>query len=316
MPQSTIQNDHAMMSQQSLSTDMKPTPRYPIYVISKGRADIALTPRFLERDGVPFSLVVEPQEYEAYRAHWPNANILVLPFSNLGQGGIPARNWCWEHAKENGHARHWILDDNIAVVRRQYRGKRITSNSAYAFAIIEDFVDRYTNIAISGMNYENFVVGDNTKPYILNARVYSCLLIDNSLDFRWRGRYNEDTDLSIQVLSAGYCTVLFNLFMIHKTRTMVMKGGNTDELYQGDGRLRMAKSLERQWPYVVETKRRFKRPQHVVKGAWRGFDTPLKRREDLDWDNLKVNDYGMKLIQVRDDIKSPRVRKLIENQDK
>jgi hypothetical protein len=35
--------------------------------------------------------------------------ILVLPFSNLGQGGIPARNWVWEHSISIGAKRHWIL---------------------------------------------------------------------------------------------------------------------------------------------------------------------------------------------------------------
>ena len=46
--------------------------------------------------------------------------------------------------------------------------------------------------------------------------VYSTLLIDNSLDIRWRGRYNEDTDLCLQALSLGYCTVNFNAFLIVK----------------------------------------------------------------------------------------------------
>lgn len=54
-----------------------------------------------------------------------------------------------------------------------------------------------------------------------------------------------------------------------------MKGGNSDQLYQGDGRLRMARSLEEQWPGIVTTVRRFNRPQHKVAGDWRFFDHPL-----------------------------------------
>jgi hypothetical protein len=43
-----------------------------------------------------------------------------------------------------------------------------------------------------------------------------------------------------------------------------MKGGNTDELYKGDGRLLMAQSLQQQHPDVTEIKQRWGRWQHVV----------------------------------------------------
>ena len=50
-------------------------------------------------------------------------------------------------------------------------------------------------------------------PFKANTRIYSCILIDNALPFRWRGRYNEDTDLSLRVLKAGLCTIQFNAFL-------------------------------------------------------------------------------------------------------
>jgi hypothetical protein len=295
---------------------MSYTPQYPVYVISKGRADNALTPKFLLEDGVPFFLVVEPQELELYAAHYDRTNILVLPFSNLGLGSIPARNWVWEHAKEAGHKRHWILDDNIACVRRLYKGKRIRVKSGISFKAIEDFTDRYENIAISGMNYSTFVglasSGINEMPpFYLNTHVYSVLLILNELPNRWRGRYNEDTDLCLQVLADGWCTIAFNAFSQQKAGTMTMKGGNTDQLYKGDGRLEMARTLERAWPYAVDVKRRFQRPQHVVKNQWQKFDTQLIRRKDIDWEAIKENKYDMKLVQVAEDIRSDRIKKIL-----
>lgn len=278
-------------------------PRYPIYVISKGRSDVCLTARFLIKDQVPFRLVVEPQEADAYAKEFGTDRLLILPFSNLGLGGIPARNFVWEHAKASGAARHWILDDNILGIWRRWRARKVLCDAAPAFRVVEDFVDRYENIAIAGMNYYMFAVNRQKSPaFNLNVHVYSCLLIDNALPQRWRGRYNEDTDLCLQVLSAGLCTVLFNAFLIWKMTSMTMKGGNTAELYKGDGRLKMARALERAWPGVVETKRRFNRPQHVVKNAWRSFDTPLKRRTDIDWDALALtkNEYGFELEQLKE----------------
>lgn len=284
-------------------------PRYPVYVISKGRYENGLTARFLLEDKVPFKLVVEPQESKQYADAFGEENILVLPFSNLGLGGIPARNWCWEHSIIAGAERHWILDDNIRQVRRFYKGKRIACDSGPAFACVEDFTDRYENLWISGMNYTmNGFAG--LPPFFLNVHVYSCLLIQNDIPCRWRGRYNEDTDLCLQVLSQGKCTALINAFLIEKMASMVMKGGNTDQLYKGDGRLKMARSLERQWPHVVGIDRRFRRPQHVVRDQWKKFDNQLIRRPHVDPSSIQRNEYGLELSTIAP-IKSKQLNEFV-----
>lgn len=288
-------------------------PRYPIYIPSKGRANVCRTARFLIKDGVPFHLVVESQEREAYADKFGEERLLVLPFSNRGSV-IPARNWIKEHATKAGYLRHWQIDDNILYVKRRYKGRRIPCRSGIAFAIMENFVDRYENVAIAGLNYLPFVPNDIKKPpFNLNVHVYSCTLILNSLPHKWRGRYNEDTDYCLQVLAGGWCTVLFNAFMVRKAQTMTMKGGNTKELYHGDGRLKMARALERLWPGVVTTKRRFRRPQHVIKNAWGRFDTPLKLKPGINLDKLEPNEYGMKLVQVRPEIKNKELKELMQD---
>lgn len=242
-----------------------PPNKYPIYVISKGRWEKRLTTRQLDKLGIKHKIVVEPQEYDAYASVIDRDKILTLPFSNLGQGSIPARNWVWEHAIASGAARHWILDDNIegfCVLNNNQKSKIIDFNP---FTEVEIFVDRYKNIAEAGMNYDFFAPNrEKRPPYYLNTRIYSCILPKNDLPHRWRGRYNEDTDLSLRLLKDGWCTVLFNTVLAKKVATMRMKGGNTDELYKGDGRLMMAESLQEQHPDVVKTTWRWGRHQHLV----------------------------------------------------
>lgn len=240
-------------------------PRYPIYIISKGRAYNPLTARYLEKMGAPFRIVIEPQEYDDYAKVVDPAKIIVLPFSNLGQGSIPARNFCWEHSIQEGHAKHWILDDNIAAFYILYRNIKYYARTPSIFAAMEAFVDRYRNVALAGPQYEKFSERKKKHfPIILNSRIYSCILIRNDLPYRWRGRYNEDTDLSLRVLKDGWCTILFYAFLQEKRTTMTMRGGNTDELYQGDGRLRMAQALQEQHPDVVEVVWKWNRWQHRV----------------------------------------------------
>ena len=287
-------------------------PKYPIYIISKGRHDCCLTAKFFVEDKVDFKIVVEPPEKQLYADIYGADRILVLPFQDLGLGGIPARNWVWEHSKAAGHTHHWIFDDNIGMIRRLHKGKRIRCNANIALKSCEDFIDRYENIAISGLNYTFFAVSKK-PPFNLNVHVYSCLCIKNDLDYRWRGRYNEDTDLCLQVLSGGLCTVLFNAFLIDKMATMTMKGGNAAVLYKGDGRLKMARSLERLWPGVVDVYRRFDRPQHRIKDQWKRFDTQLIRKKDIDWDKIAETKYEIKLKQVKNEVKSEELKELLKN---
>jgi hypothetical protein len=240
-------------------------PKYPVYIISKGRWETRLTSKALEKINVPYRIVVEPQEYDNYARVIDPKKILTLSFSNLGQGSIPARNWVWEHAIEERATRHWIIDDNIEGFYRLHKNLKTPVADGTIFAAMEDFSDRYENIAISGPNYFMFASRKcQMPPYYLNTRVYSCILIRNDIPYRWRGRYNEDTDLSIRVLKDGLCTVLFNAFLAGKSQTMTMKGGNTDELYQDDGRLKMAQSLQEQHPDCVKITRKWDRWQHHV----------------------------------------------------
>lgn len=268
-------------------------PKYPVYIISKGRANNCLTARELNKMKVPFKLVIEPQEYEEYK-HIAD-NIILLPFSNLGQGSIPARNFVWEHSINEGHERHWILDDNIEAFHRLNRNKKNKVTSGTIFKCAEDFTDRYENVAISGFNYFSFC-NKNYKipPFYLNTRIYSCILIKNNIDYRWRGKFNEDTDLSIRVLKDGWCTILFNAFLAGKVTTMRMKGGNTEEVY-GDlnNRLEFAESLKKQHPDVVKVSWKFNRWHHHV--DYRPFKkNKLIKKNDV-MITKGINEYGMYL---------------------
>ena len=275
-------------------------PRYPIYIISKGRWKLRLTSKALDRANVPYRIVIEPQEYDQYAAVIDIDKILVLPFSNLGQGSIPARNWVWDHAIDAGFSYHWILDDNIRDFYRLNRNIKYRITSGTIFYAAEDFITRYQNVGLAGFQYEMFAPRKfKHPPFVLNTRIYSCILINHALPYRWRGLYNEDTDLSLRVLKRGWCTILFYAFLADKVATMRMKGGNTDELYQNEGRWRMAMSLKQQHPDVVKVVKKWGRWQHQV--DYRPFKkNKLIRRSDLDA-SKDVNEYGMKLLGPDDE---------------
>ena len=259
-----------------------------------------MTAKALDTCAIPYRIVVEPQEYEQYAAVIDPSKILTLPFSNLGQGSIPARNWVWEHSIDQGAARHWILDDNINGFVRLHKGQRIPVTSGAIFAAAEEWADRFRNMALAGFHYSSFAPTEaayhgqpGKPPFLMNSRVYSCILIQNDIPYRWRGRYNEDTDLSLRALKDGWCTVLFVAFLANKKATLTMKGGNTDELYAGDGRLKMAQSLVEQHPDVTKIAWKWGRWQHQV--DYRPFknNRPILRPGVVIPD--APNNYGMVL---------------------
>lgn len=268
--------------------------RHPIYIISKGRWELRYTARALESMDTEYRIVIEPQEYDQYASVIEPQKILVLPFSNLGQGSIPARNWVWDHAKAGGHSHHWILDDNIQWFGRMHQNKKLRVTSDVCFTVVEDLVARYSNVPLAGLQYEMFTPAlQSFPPLIINTRIYSCILIQNDIPFRWRGRYNEDTDLSLRILKAGYCTLLCQAFVCKKLTTMKCKGGNTDELYVGDGRLRMAESLKNQHPEIVMIKRKWGRWQHHV--DYKPFrSNKLLLREGITIPDAP-NNYGLRI---------------------
>jgi hypothetical protein len=285
-------------------------PKYPVYIISKGRWESRLTIKALEALGVPYHVVIEPQEFEQYAAPLKLQaftqtgvaddgikKIYTLPFSNLGLGSIPARNWVWEHALLIGAKRHWILDDNIRKFYRFNNNLKVPVADGTIFRVMEDFVDRYENIALAGTQYFMFVNRKSkVEPITFNTRIYSCILVNNNIPFRWRGRYNEDTDLSLRVLKAGWCTALFNAFLAEKMPTMTMKGGNTDELYKNNGRLQMAESLCKQHPDVTTIVQKWGRYQHQV--DYRKFKFNTLRRKPGIAVPTGINNYGMKLVHL------------------
>lgn len=273
--------------------------KYPVYVISKGRFNNCLTADYFIEDGLDFKLVVEPKEYDEYLKKY-DSQILIKLEENLSerkQGSYPVRNFVWEHSIKNGYTKHWIFDDNIRGISKWHNNKRIRCNSSYAIKALEDFTDRYTNVAISGFNYTMFAHQSGKKPkdpFWSNVHVYSALLIDNSLPFRWRLKYNEDVDLCLQALTRNYCTILFNAFTINKMRNMTAKGGNTDTIYKDNGLINKTMSLKEIWRDEIIVRKRFGRLHHIVN--WNKYKTPLKRKRDIDFSTMpKIDNYGMKL---------------------
>jgi hypothetical protein len=281
-------------------------PKYPIYVPTKGRFESRLTVKALEKIKVPYYLVIEPQEEAKYTEVIRWGKILLLPWSKPDSQTelVKARNWIKAHSVKNGDKRHWQIDDNIRDFYRLHKNLKFRVTSGTVFRVAEDFVDRYENVAIAGFNYELLCPrNESCPPFYLNTRVYSMSLVLNSLPHGWRDIYNDDTDICLRVLKEGWCTILFNAFLCDKMGTMRVKGGNTP-IYEKDGgefdgRLEMAKSLQRQHPDIVKITRKWGRWQHQVNYKIFFERNKLVRKKGLNVPE-GINNYGMKFEKLKE----------------
>lgn len=130
------------------------SPRYPIYIPSKGRATSPFTIAMFLRDRVEFRVVVEEAEASAYAAVCGAERVLVLPES--GRGLTYSRNWIKAHAAAAGYKRHWQFDDDIRGMNRPYKNQKLSVAADVAIMCAEDFTDRYTNVALTSFNSQFF----------------------------------------------------------------------------------------------------------------------------------------------------------------
>jgi len=287
-------------------------PEFPLYIVSKGRWDIRQTVKTLERMEVPFYIIIEGEEYDKYAKVIHSDKILVPPQKykdeydtcdllgdQKSKGPGSARNFAWDHSIECGFDWHWVMDDNICNFYRINRNKYIVCADGTPFKVMEDFCLRYTSVAMAGPNYFMFVPRKSkVPPFTLNTRIYSCNLIRNDTPYRWRGRYNEDTDLSLRMLKDGWCTIQFNAFTQHKAPTQTVKGGNTEQFYNKEGTLPKSKMQVLLHPDVSKLVWRFNRWHHLVN--YKPFKkNALVKRTDVEI-KKGVDNYGMKLIKVKE----------------
>lgn len=286
-------------------------PQYPIYIVSKGRAESRFTVKTLQEMGVSFKVIIENQEYLTYSRYIDRDKLLVLDpwfqenydtLDDLGsaksRGPGPARNFAWSHSNDQGHSWHWVMDDNIRGFYRFNNNTIIPVTTGAIFKAMEDFCGRYENVAMAGPQYEMFLLRRRkSPPFVCNTRIYSCNLIRNDAPFKWRGRYNEDTILSLDMMSDGWCTIQFNAFLQKKIATQRVPGGNSKEFYDNEGTFYKSEMLAREYPEIAKVVHKFGRCHHQV--DYSCFkNLKLKKKKGLKIES-GVNNYGMTIQDRR-----------------
>ena len=100
------------------------------------------------------------------------------------------------------------------------------------------------------------------------------------MPYEWRCKA-DDTDMSIQVLKGGWCTVNMNAFVFASKPTgLGHKGGNREDVYENEGRLNRAKELKNLHPELpIKITQKFGRTHQDLNMVWKKFPQILIKNE-------------------------------------
>lgn len=188
----------------------------PVYVPSKGRAETASTPRHVD-----CTLVVEPQDADAYQARF--ARVLVLPENNQGLAYV--RNYILSL----NTAPFWMIDDDVTGFYQRVGTRMVRVESVTALETAERLLTSVPHVAQGALEYQQFAWATK-RDYALNGYCDVCVYI-NPAYARNVAAYvaslvpKEDRDFTLQLLSAGYRTMRVQCFAFSAPKNGSNEGG-------------------------------------------------------------------------------------------
>lgn len=215
---------------------------FPIFIPTRDRANSLSIAGVFDRERIPYTLVVEPQEEDAYRERFPASDILILPQNDAGLWY--AREFILDYCRQMGYFWHWQFDDNIKGFAEGTQPA--TARAALSYA--ESLVSQYDNLAIVSFDHKQFAFRVK-NPFTPNRRNASSLLIHTApgADFRPEAYMKQDLDFQLQRLTQGYSTILVHRFGMDKPTMGSTKGG-CQPLYKAGLHSEYARRLAALWP--------------------------------------------------------------------
>ncbi len=239
----------------------------PVWIATKGRANKPLTTALLDSEGVPYTLAVEPQDEDAYRAAYPAAALHVLDANDQGlayvRNAILAQN----------AGPFWMLDDDIQKFGKTVQNRNVRVGAREALEGAEALFAQQPLVAHGALEYWQYAWSSN-KPYALNSYCDVCVWIDASrltmLNFRPETNLKADRDFTLQVLALGYDTMRVQAYSFATPENGSNAGGLQAEYRAGTPEQRSVEQVVRLWPGIAQPVVK-KNGRHDAKINWRAL---------------------------------------------
>ena len=185
---------------------------FPVFIPSKGRAGLKGTWDKLKACDIPYTVVVEPQDYALYKKH--HSTVSCLPFDDRGVDFV--RNFILETLSPSS-GWYWCIDDDIqhffAIREAERKVEEVDIRTMMGLANPRDALAIQPGTCIIGIEYNQFMRNllAHHNPYMVDSYVNICVCINRALmprgvnheTLRYRFPIREDYDMCLQVITNG-----------------------------------------------------------------------------------------------------------------
>ncbi len=218
----------------------------PIYIPSRHRPECK-TAQLLSREGIDFSIVIEPHDWDAYSKVWDGDNIIILHEDNKGLGY--SRNFIKTWSEDQGEKYHWQLDDDIRgfMLREIGQPSQRLQGVKWALTQADNLMDQYANLGIVGFNQNSW---PPKGTLLFNELPDQALLINNKIPYNYRTDIPlmATLDVLLESYRQGFCSAMFDNIRVISPPIGKSPGG-LDQVYASLEKKR--KTIERLtflWP--------------------------------------------------------------------
>jgi hypothetical protein len=201
-----------------------------VFIPSRGRAGESLTIAALVDEGRQPILVVPMEERREYSKVYPTAFTLGVGVQGIGL----TRQWILKNARSRGVGRMWILDDDLhhPQMRDYFGGPYRDIGWSEWLGGIED-LSADDRIGLAGGTLRQF--GWSEEAAVLNTRIGYAVLMNTAGPWDYWPFLHEDTDMNLQVLTAGYKTLRFPQYIFSTGHMGQLEGGCQQDYLDGLG---------------------------------------------------------------------------------
>lgn len=246
---------------------------YPIFIPTHNRVQTATTPKLLDAARLPYTLVCDPDQANAYSEKFPQANIMPVP--RKGRGIVYARQWLLEHARSDGMNGYWVLDDDIQnYVQFGVDGSQKPATIRAALSSVEALLSRYTNVVVAAPTLAQFawaaIRRGETFTYNRCYWIGWWMRADTGIDHDPDLNVKCDVGWLIEHLATGnWVSIMSNEFGV-RTPAMASNAGGLHSVYVAGKQNAASRKLAAQWPHYCKLN---------DKGGTKGTDLAIQWNE-------------------------------------
>jgi glycosyltransferase involved in cell wall biosynthesis len=214
---------------------------FPIYIPSKGRPNSS-TARLLKEHGIPYYLVIEPQDEQAYREKRTGV-LKILDENNKGIAYV--RNAILK--MNSGDNWFWMIDDDISRFMEVRNNRCYTQQPREVLEKAERIIISDTDVAIGALDYQQFAWAAK-REYTDNSYAEVAVLMNPSRISHQYDDYvalKEDRDFAMQVIKSGFKTRRVHGYAFSAPRNASNQGGLNEEYKAGKEKIAVARMIEK-----------------------------------------------------------------------